>query len=182
MTDDEFAGFCAEHSDLEFETTAEGELIVMPPTFTLTGVRNNEISAQLRNWARQDGRGVVADSSTGWVLPDTSRRSPDAAWILKSRLQQLDPQSREKYWHICPDFVIELRSSSDRLRTLREKMLVWLTNGASLAWLIDPERRVVEVFQPGKEPLVLENPDTITAGDPIAGFTLLLPPVWDPLA
>ncbi|MGA3240333.1 MAG: Uma2 family endonuclease [Bryobacteraceae bacterium] len=121
MTDEEFAGFCAEHPDLFFEMTAEGEIIVMPPTYSLTGARNNEISIQLGTWARQDGRGIACDSSTGFVLPDGARRSPDAAWILKSRIAQLDPASREGFWHLCPDFVVELQSSTDRPRILKEQ-------------------------------------------------------------
>jgi Uma2 family endonuclease len=182
MTDEEFANFCTEHPDLSFEMTAEGELVVMPPRFTLTGARNCEITAQLGNWAGKDKRGLASASSTGWVLPDTSRRSPDAAWILKTRVQQLDGQSREGYWHLCPDFVIELRSSTDRLRVLREKMGVWLANGAQLGWLIDPERRAVEVYRPGREPQTLEGVDAMAGEEPIAGFTLDLTRVWDPLA
>jgi Uma2 family endonuclease len=105
MTDDEFAEFCAEHPDLFFEMTAEGEIIVIPPTYSLTGARNFELAGQLRVWARKDGRGVGCDSSTGFVLPNGARRSPDAAWILKRRVDQLDAASRAKYWHLCPDFV-----------------------------------------------------------------------------
>jgi Uma2 family endonuclease len=111
VTDEEFAEFCAEHPDLFFEMTAEGEIIVMPPTCSITGARNADISGQPGMWAAQDRRGIVTDSSTGFRLPNGARRSPDAAWTLKSRIAQLDPGSREKFWHLCPGFAIELRSS-----------------------------------------------------------------------
>jgi Uma2 family endonuclease len=182
MTDEEFAAFCEEHPDLHFEMTAEGELVVMPPADSLTGIRNSRIGGQLEVWAAMDGRGICGDSSTGFVLPNGARRSPDASWTLKTRVQALDAASRERYWHLAPDFVIELRSSTDRLRVLREKMIEWLANGARLGWLIDPERRAVEVYRPGVEPQILENVDSIAGEEPIAGFTLDLTRVWDPLA
>jgi Uma2 family endonuclease len=116
----------------------------MPPRFTLMGARNAEVGAQLGNWAEQDGRGVAFDSSTGWLLPNGARRSSDAAWLLKCRIRDLDAVAFSGYWPVCPDFVIELRSRTDRIRTLREKMEEWLANGAHLGWLIDPEARTVE--------------------------------------
>src|SRR6266852_617933 len=99
MTDEAFPQLYAEHPDVELELSATGELIIMPQTYTLTGARNNEISAQLRNWARHDKRGVAFDSSTGWVLPNGARRSPDAAWIFKARIRELDPAAFSGYWH-----------------------------------------------------------------------------------
>ena len=181
MSDDEFTRLCAEHPDLSFEMTGEGDLIVMPPTYSLTGARNSEIGAQLRGWARQDGRGVVCDSSTGFVLPNGARRSPDVAWIRKDRVRQLDPESLERYWRLCPDFVIELRSKSDRLPNLRDKMREWLANGAELGWLIDPEARSIEVYRPDREPEILTGAKTAAGEGPVAGFVLDLGPVWNPL-
>lgn len=182
MTDEAFAQLCAEHPDLNLEMSAHGELIIMPLTFTWTGARNNEISAQLRNWARNDKRGVAFDSSTGWVLPNTARRSPDAAWILKQRIQDLDPAAFSRYWPVCPNFVIELRSQTDRIRVLRDKMDEWLANGAQLAWLIDAEARSVEIYRPGYEAETLTNPSSLAGEGPVEGFVLDLVPVWDPLA
>jgi Uma2 family endonuclease len=172
MTDEEFAALCAEHPDLSFEVTTGGELIVMPPTFTLTSARNSEISGQLRDWARRDSRGFATDSSGGFVLPNGARRSPDAAWTAKSRIQQLSKESRERYWHLCPDFVIELKSSTDRLRVLREKMREWIENGAQLAWLIDPENRSVELYRPHREAELLIGLDTLKAEGLVEGFVL----------
>jgi Uma2 family endonuclease len=121
MTDQQFADFCAEHPDLCFETNARGEIIVTPPGFSITGVRNCEISMQLAIWARKDARGFAGDSSTGFLLPNGARRSPDASWTPTDAVRNLPEQSREGYWHPCPAFVIELRSNSDRLPILREK-------------------------------------------------------------
>jgi Uma2 family endonuclease len=181
MTDEEFAAFCAEHPDLSFEMTAEGEIIVMPPTAPLTGDRNSEIDCQLRIWAKKDGRGRTYDSSTGFVLPNGARRSPDASWILKSRIAQLAPAKREGAWHFCPDFVIELRSPSDRPRALENKMREYLANGAQLGWLIDPGRRAVTIYRPNREPETLIGIDSIQGEDPVAGFVLHLSEVWNPL-
>jgi len=121
MTDEAFAQLCAEHPDLNFELSAQGDLIVMPPSYTWMGARNAEVGAQLGNWAQQDQRGVAFDSSTGWFLPNGARRSPDAAWLFRHRIKELDPAAFSSYWPVCPDFVIELRSRSDRIRTLRKR-------------------------------------------------------------
>ena len=182
MADEAFARLCAEHPDLNLELSAHGELIIMPQTFTWTGARNNEISAQLRNWARQDKRGVAFDSSTGWLLPNTARRSPDAAWVLKPRIKDLDPTAFSRYWPICPNFVIELRSPTDRIRVLRDKMEEWLANGAQLAWLIDAEARTVEIYRPGFEAETRSAATSVAGEGPMEGFVLDLVPVWDPLA
>ena len=181
MTDEEFAAFCNEHPDLSFETTAEGELIVMPQTFTLTGARNNEISFQLQGWARRDRRGIAFDSSTGFVTPNGSRRSPDASWVAKERVAGLDPRTLQRYWRLCPDFVIELKSESDRPRTLRAKMTEWIASGAQLGWLIDPETRTVEVYRSGRDPEVLADPGIVSGEGPVEGFVLELSSVWNPL-
>lgn len=182
MDDEAFALLCAEHPDLNLELSARGELIIIPQTYTWTGARNGEIMAQLRNWARQDQRGVAFDSSTGWLLPNTARRSPDAAWISKQRIKDLDRAAFSRYWPVCPAFVIELRSQTDRIRVLRDKMEEWLANGAQLGWLIDPEARTVEIYRPGREAETRTGVASIEGEGPVAGFVLDLPPVWDPLA
>jgi len=181
MTDEEFAELVSEHPDLFFEMSAEGELIVMPPNYSLTGMRHFKVLTQLGAWAEQDGRGAVTDAAAGFVLPNGARRSPDAAWTLKTRIQQMDPKMIERYWHLCPDFIIEVRSSTDRLRNIREKMAEWIANGAQLAWMIDPENRTVEIYRPNAAPELLQSPDALKGEGPVEGFVLHLPPVWDPL-
>jgi Uma2 family endonuclease len=182
MSDQEFSAFCAEHPDLNFEMTAEGELIVMAPTHSDTGTRSLEAAGQLRNWSRTDDRGYACDSSTGFVLPNGARRSPDASWTLKSRVQQLGSRKRNAFWHLCPDFVIELRSDTDRLPAVRQKMREYLSNGAQLGWLIDPQARSVEIYRPEGEPESRTGIDAVEGEGPVAGFVLDLNYVWDPFA
>jgi Uma2 family endonuclease len=181
MTDDEFTEFCAEYPDLFFEMTAEGDLIVMPPAYSLNGARNAVIGAELGIWSEKDGLGVGCASSAGFVLPNGARRSADASWTLKSRIAKLDPASREKFWRLSPDFVIELQSSTDRPRLVREKMEEWMANGAQLAWLIDPDRRSVTIYRPDREVETLADIDSIAGEGPVAGFVLDLSFVWNPL-
>jgi Uma2 family endonuclease len=180
MTDDEFAAFCGEHPDVSFETTAEGEIVVMAPTHPLTGDRNSEINWQLRSWAKGDGRGRTFDSSTGFVLPNGVRRSPDAAWILKTRIAELSQAGRENAWHLCPDFVIELLSSSDRPQILQAKMREYLTNGAQLGWLIDPAVRTVTIYRPSGDPELRKGVASIAGEGPMASFVLDLSEIWNP--
>ena len=182
MTDEVFAQLCAEHPNLNLETSSHGQLLIMPQTYTLMGARSNEISRQLSNWTRQDERGVACDSSTGWLLPNTARRSPDAAWILKQRIRDLDPAAFNRYWPVCPDFVIELRSQTDRIRVLRDKMEEWLANGARLGWLLDADARMIEIYRPGIEAETRSGVTTLAGEGPVDGLVLDLAPVWDPLA
>jgi Uma2 family endonuclease len=181
MTDEQFAEFCSEHPDLFLEMSAEGELIVMPPKYTLTACRHRAILTQLDRWAQLDGRGGVAGSGCVFVLPNGARLAPDAAWTMTSRVRALDPKMLERYWHLCPDFVIEVRSPTDRWRVLREKMREWIENGAQLAGLIDPENRSVEIYRPDGGVEILTNPESLRGEGLLAGFTLNLRPVWDPL-
>lgn len=182
MTDEEFAAFCAGHPDLDFEMTAEGELIVMAPTSSLGGASNFEILGQLRAWAKADGRGVGCDSSTGFVLPNGARRSPDASWTLKIRLKQLGDDGLKSFWHLCPDFVIELKSETDRLKSVREKMIEYLQQGAQLGWLIDPDTKTVEIYRPNGEVEKRTGISKVEGEGPVAGFVLDLTYVWNPLA
>jgi Uma2 family endonuclease len=181
MTDEEFTAFCAEHPDLDFEMTAEGEIIVMAPTHFLIGASGSEVSGQLRNWARIDGRGVSCDSSTGFVLPNGARRSPDASWTLKSRIRAIDAQRRRSFLHLCPDFVTEVRSDSDRLRPLQRKMREYIENGAQLGWLIDIQSRSVEIYRPEGGIETRTSINSVAGDGPVAGFVLDLTLVWDPL-
>ncbi|HLF90143.1 MAG TPA: Uma2 family endonuclease, partial [Anaerolineales bacterium] len=131
-------------------------------------------------WARQDGTGIAFDSSTGFTLSNGAVRSPDASWIRRARLEQLTTRQKAKFWAVCPDFVIELRSSSDSLQKLQNKMKEYLKNGAQLGWLIDPEERQVFVYRLGHPAEHLKNPTTIS-GDPILpGFILDLKEIWEP--
>lgn len=181
MTDEDFVEFCAKYPEYFIETTADGEIVIMPPNYSLTGLRNQIINVQLGNWVSRDKRGVATEGTTGFVLPNGARRSPDAAWTLKERILALDRASLEGYWRLCPDFVIELRSRTDRLPVLRGKMREWMENGAQLGWLIDPDRQAVEIFRPGSEAEVLTGIETLSGEGPVESFVPDLRPVWTPL-
>jgi Uma2 family endonuclease len=182
MTDEEFHAFCAEHPDLNFEMTAEGELIVMPPTYSDTGASNSDIAVQLGTWARKERQGIACDSSTGFVLPNGARRSPDASWTLKSRVKDLGRGKREAFWHLCPDFVIEIKSASDRLKPLQQKMSEYLEQGAQLGLLIDPKNKTVEIYRRDGNVEKRTGVDKVEGEGPVAGFVLDLTHVWDPFA
>jgi Uma2 family endonuclease len=180
VTGSEYSAFCAANRDLRIERSAEGELIVMPPAPSRTGNQNAALSAQLHFWSMRNGTGAGFDSSAGFDLPNGANRSPDASWILKSRIESLRPEQREAHMEICPDFVAELRSSSDRLRDVQAKMQEYLACGAQLGWLIDPLERRVWVYRPGRVVDAFDEPSTLTAGPLMPGFVLDLDPIWNP--
>ena len=178
LTDDRLLELSSLNQDLRMERNAEGELIVMPPTGTETGDRNSEINMQLRLWAKQDGTGTAFDSSAGFTLSNGAVRSPDASWVEHSRLEALADEQRRKFAPLCPDFIIELRSPTDRLRIVQDKMQEYLDNGMKLGWLIDPEQKRVYVYRPRSPVQELEAPEKVF-GDPVLpGFVLNLREVW----
>ncbi len=180
MTDDQFFEFCQLNRDLRIERTAEGDILIMSPSGGEASAENMELSGQLRNWARRDRTGVAFDSSGGFTLPNEATRSPDAAWVLKARLANLTKEQKKKFLPLCPDFVVELRSPTDRLARLKRKMEEYRENGARLGWLIDPVERKVYVYRPGAEVECLDNPQTVS-GDPVLpGFVLELREIWEP--
>ncbi|NEQ18104.1 MAG: Uma2 family endonuclease, partial [Moorea sp. SIO3E2] len=171
--------FCQVNRELRIERTSEGEIIVMPPTGGETGKRNLSIGGQLWTWVEQDGTGVGFDSSTGFKLPNGAERSPDASWVKLERWEALTPQQRQKFAPICPDFVIELRSPTDRVKDLKNKMEEYRSNGASLGWLIDPNSRQVYIYRPGVEVEQLDNPATVKGDESVLpGFVLKLDKIW----
>ena len=182
MTDEEFTAFCSGYPDYFIEMTAEGEIEIMPSNFSLTGSRHAEINWQLKQWARLHREGLVTDAAAGFRLPNGARRSPDVAWTSKQRVRSQQGAGERGYWHLAPDFVIELRSQTDRLPKLRAKMREWIENGCHMAWLIDPERRAVEVYRPGHEAKILTDPVSVTGEGPVGGFLLELRLVWNPLS
>jgi len=178
LTEDQFFELCQINPELWIERNAEGELVIMTPVGGESGAREAEVLRQLGNWARQDGTGTVFSSSAGFLLPNTAVRAPDAAWVLNSRLASISAQQWEKFVPLCPDFVLELRSPTNRLQDLQAKMEEYVANGARLGWLLDPASRQVYVYRPNAEVQRLERPDTI-AGDPVLpGFVLDLKELW----
>ncbi|HNH85209.1 MAG TPA: Uma2 family endonuclease [Acidobacteriota bacterium] len=178
LTDDQLYEFSQLNRDLQIERNSRGELILMPPTGGETSERNAEITMQLRLWAKQNGEGTTFDSSGGFLLPNGAVRSPDAAWVRYSRLNALTAEARKKFIPLCPDFLIELRSPTDSLSVIREKMQEYLENGTQLAWLIDPEQRRVSVYSSPDLVCELENPEKLSGEPLLPGFELNLSEIW----
>lgn len=180
MSDDDFFAFCQLNRELRIERAATGEIIIMSPAGGETGSRNADLIATLYAWAKQDGRGVTFDSSTGFVLPNKAVRAPDAAWVRRERLAKLTPEEKQKFLPLCPDFVVELRAPADRLIDLQAKMVEYSENGASLGWLIDPQTRTVHVYRPGQAIETLVGATAVTADPELPGFVLDLASIWEP--
>ncbi|PAX57192.1 hypothetical protein CK510_09125 [Brunnivagina elsteri CCALA 953] len=130
------------------------------------------MTTQLDNWNTKENLGEVFDSSTGFILPNGAKRSPDASWVKSERWNALTSEQKEKFPPICPDFVVELRSASDSLTELQEKMKEYIQNGASLGWLIDRKNKQVEIYRSSQDVEVLNNPTHISGDDILAGFVL----------
>ena len=180
MNDEEYYRFCMANPDLRIERTAEGQIVIMPPTGFETGDQNADLTMQLRAWAKRDGRGRAVDSSVEYILPSGAARSPDASWVLRSRLARLTAEQKKKFLRLCPDFVVELRSPSDRLRQVQAKMREWMDNGARLGWLIDPTARTVYVYCPGETTERLVDPRRVEGQPPVDGFVLEMADIWNP--
>ena len=172
MTPEEFWEFCAENREVRAELTKDGEVILMPPTGFETSDRNLEILIQLGIWAKKDKTGIATESNAGFVLPNGATRSPDAAWTRKARLEKFSAAEKKKFLPLCPDFVVELRSASDTLKDLREKMEEYIENGAQLGWLIDPKNKQVHIYRTNGEVEILENPNSVSGEDVLQNFEL----------
>lgn len=180
MTQDEFFDFCQQNRKLRFERTAEGELILNPPTGAEAGMQIVALGAQLFQWAKQTGRGVAFGSSVGYVLPNGANRSPSASWISQEQLETISREQWTRFLPGCPFFLIELKTFHDSFRKLQDKMDEYMANGSRLGWLIDPDKKQVHVYRPGHPVEVLDNPATVSADPELPGFVLDLEPVWRP--
>lgn len=180
MDDEQFFQFCQINRDLRIERTADGDLVIMAPAGARSGARNAEITSQLVQWARRDGQGVAFDSSAGFRLPNGAVRSPDAAWVRRARLDALGEETKDRFLPLCPEFVIELRSPSDRQGTIQDKMEEYRANGARLGWLIDPTTRRVHVYRPDAAPTELASPAQVSAEPILPGFVLNPTAIWEP--
>jgi Uma2 family endonuclease len=177
VTSEQFVRLCIDNPDLRLELTPNQELIVMVPTLPISGERNGDLSGQVWYWNRQTDLGRAFDSSTGYDFTafGGGQPSPDSSWIEKSRLEGI---SLEKFFSIAPDFVIELRSSSDNLKPTQEKMMVYQRVGVRLGLLINPKHKQVEIYRPGQEPEILEAPTSIDCSEVMPGFSLDMSRIW----
>lgn len=177
LSDEQFERICEANSVMQLERTKEGEIIVNPPTGGFTSQGNSEITKQLSVWNDLHLNGSVYDSNGGFYLPDGSMLCPDAAYVRKTRLKGLTREERRKLLRLCPDFIIELLSSSDQLSAVQAKMESWILNGVALGWLIEPERKIVHVYEPEK-PTRIEAGTRVAGTGPVDGFVLDLAKLW----
>jgi Uma2 family endonuclease len=178
MTAVEFYAFCRTNPSLRIERNADGTIVIMSPAFADTGNRNIKIAAQIENWSEADGTGEAFDSSAGFTLPNGATRSPDAAWIQGDRWNALTPEQQASFAPITPDFVVELRSSSDSLKSLQEKLEEYIANGVRLGLLIDRKHHAVYLYRPGQETIVLENPVVVSCAPEMPGLGLKMAKIW----
>jgi Uma2 family endonuclease len=178
VTPEQFEQLCAEYDTWRLELTSTGELIVMPGTSLRTGRRNSNLTRQLDEWTEKDGTGVCFDSSAMFTLPNNAKRSPDASWVRRQKWESLSEAQQDSFSPICPDFVVELRSKTDRLPDLLKKMSEYIANGTSLGWLIDPHKRRVYVYRPENEVVILDKPDKVSGEPLLPGFELDLTKLW----
>lgn len=175
MTDDQFFEFCQLNRDLRIERTVKGELVIMPPVGGRSGNREADLITDLNIWNRQTQLGKVFSSSTIFRLPNGGDRSPDAAWVKLERWDALTEEEQDKFPPICPDFVIELRSRTDALKPLQDKMREYLNSGLRLGWLINPQNRQVEIYRPDQDVEIVQFPVSLSGEDILPGFVLDLP-------
>lgn len=180
VDDDGFFDLCQRNRELRIERTSEGEITIMSPAGGRTSSRNAKITRQLEAWSERDGTGETFDSSGGFKLPDGAVRSPDAAWVEKARLAQLALGEEDRFLPLCPTFVVELRSPSEALASVEQKMREYLANGARLGWLIDPHERRAHVYRANAEIEILDQPPSLAGAPELPGFVLDLTRVWDP--
>ena len=174
LSDEAFFELCRNNNELKFERDSKGDLIIMSPTGGETGRRNFSLIGQFWAWVEKDGTGTGFDSSTGFKLPNGADRSPDLAWIRLDRWNALTPEQRKKFPPITPDFVVEIRSATDSLKALQEKMQEYIANGARLGLLLNPKGLQVEIYRPDVDAIVLNSPQTVLCDPELPGFMLSL--------
>ncbi len=174
LSDEQFYQLCQGNPEKQLEMTAAGELVIMAPVGGESGRQEADLITDVNIWNRSSGLGYVFSSSTIFKLPNGAKRSPDVAWVEASRWEALEPEQRLKFPPIAPDFVIELRSPSDSLRQLQEKMLEYLANGVCLGWLVNPKDRQVEIYRLGMDVEIQSLPFRVSGEAVLPGFQLSL--------
>jgi len=172
ISNDQFYQLCINNRNIRFEKNNQGDLVIMTPVGDISSNRNARLIQQLLNWSDENKLGIVFDSSAGFILPNGAIRSPDASWIPLTKWQSIPDTEKEKFAHICPDFVIELMSPSDNLKTTQEKMKEYMENGAKLGWLINRKDRQVEIYRENQTTEILDNPNSLSGENILINFTL----------
>lgn len=182
MTDEDFLKFCLENPSLRIERNSNLQIIIMSPVSTLSRLHSSEIFGQLYQWNKKNKKGVVFDSSTGFTLPDRAVFSPDASWISAEKWNAVSAEDKDRFAPICPEFVIEVRSKSDNLDSLKKKMKAWIANNATLAWLIDPIEKNCYIFRADGSVQTNKGFEVNLLGEgPVSGFELDLSALNDTL-
>ena len=179
LSDEQFYQLCINNPNLNIERSAAGVLIFMAPVGGDSGNREIELGTDLTNWNRKSKLGKVFSSSTIFKLPGGGDRSPDAAWVELSRWEALTPEQRQKFPPIAPDFVIELRSRTDSLGMLQEKMQEYMDSGVKLGWLFNPQDQQVEIYRQGQIKEVQSLPNELSGEPVLPGFSLQVDPFTD---
>lgn len=174
MDAEAFAEFCLNNADLRIERDTRHRIIIMPPTFSETGLINSKLHLQIGIWNEQHQLGETFDSSTGFTLPNGTVRSPGTAWVRRERWQALSTTEKQRFAAIAPDFVLELRSSDQSLRDLKAKMEEYIACGVALAWLIDPQQRQTHVYAQDSATQTVPFESTLYGGTVLPGFELVL--------
>jgi len=178
LSDDEFIAFCQANEPYQFETNERGEIVMMTPMGGEGGNLEGYVFRELDYWVERSGKGYAFNASVCFRLPDRSRRMPDAAWVPLEKWNALSRDEKRKFPPFCPDFVVELRSESDRASAVERKMGMWMANGAQLAWLIDPIRKLAIIYRPGQKPETKLRPDFLDGEGPVDGFRLKMERFW----
>ena len=173
MSEDDFFKFCHQNSEVRIERYNQTKIVVMPPTGMMVSSYDADVVYQLKRWNEEYKTGKVFGSSAGFTLPDKSVLSPDASWVSNERLAQLTIEDQRKFGHVCPEFLIEVKSESDRLSVAKEKMTRWVENGCQLAWLIDPEKENTHIYRADGTIEIIDGFDQKLSGETVlAGFEL----------
>jgi Uma2 family endonuclease len=178
LTDEEYFAFCMANSNLSIERTAQGEIVIVPPAGGESDHRSLDVASQLHVWAMRDGRGTAFGSSVEFILPSSAALSPDAAWVLREKIERLTKEERRKFLRLVPDFVAEVMSPSDRLAAVQAKMDEWIANGVLLGWLVDGDAQTVYVYRTDKAMEKVTGATNLPGDGPIAGFVLDLTGIW----
>ena len=179
MNDDAYYKFCMANPNLRIERSPQGEIIIVPPAGGESDYRSTEAVIQLGSWAKKEGRGKAFGSSVEFILPSGAAYSPDAAWLSNERLSKLTKQQRRRFLPVCPEFVIEVMSPSDRMKAAKDKMLAWMAEGVELAWLIDGDNETVYIYRAGSQkPEKRTGIATLSGEGPVSGFVLDLRAIW----
>ncbi|HSH02345.1 MAG TPA: Uma2 family endonuclease [Anaerolineae bacterium] len=179
LNEEQFFAFCQLNRDLRIERNAQGDIHIMAPTGGESSRRNFKLITHFGQWAEKDNRGIAFDSSGGFILPNGAIRSPDLAWVRRERLQSLTATQKQRFLPLAPDFVVEIRSPSDNLATLQEKMLEYITNGVLLGWLLDPTNQTTYIYQPATSVQTVTGNQELSASNLLPNYTLPLTTIWD---